>query len=413
MRQPISGLQIPRGQWPLAVAAAVLLSGCGPRRVAEMSGPAQFSGQIHEILASDRSTPEYYEALARLEEMGPAVDAVLVQLARDPDANTTARANALILLADRNSPAALAALRRAILTEEIPRLRSAAVIGLSRLAETSRAAASMIKTAVSDPARSVRLNALQGLDIREVGTLHSVARMDRDREVRAIALQLVVIAESRGAPLDFDRRGALRTSGTDDEPGIVFRSVRIESVAEYATGDLRIELPNNSDIPLTPAAEVVGRVVPAFFSPDRSHVVFEGDRQIHVVDLSARDIISLGPGIAPRPVPFTQDFVFLREHQDGRTETDDGTRIHYWVYRSSFSAEPPELVGEMTATLQPGVRGNYSPVRWMVVGETPEGFVLRGEGISPFPLPAPIWGTGPSQPLHPVFDPLDIFRGWR
>jgi hypothetical protein len=413
MRQPISVLQAPRGQWQLAMAAVVLLSGCGPRRVAEMSGPAQFSGQIREILDSDRSTPEYYEALSRLDAMGPELDAILVQLARDPSANTTARANALIFLADRNSPAALGALRRAILTEEIPRLRSAAVVGLSRLADTSQAAASMLKTAVTDPARSVRLNALQGLDIREVGTLRSVARLDRDREVRAIALQLVAIAESRGAPLDYDRRGALRTAGTDRDPVIVFRPVRIESVAGYATGDLRIELPNNSDIPLSQAAEVVGRVVPAFFSPDRSHVVFEGDREIRVVDLSAREIISLGPGIAPRPVPFTQDFVFLREHEDGRTEIDDGTRIHYWVYRSTFSAEPPELVGEMTATLRPGVRGNYSPARWAVVGETPEGFVLRGEGISPFPLPAPIWGAGPDQPAPSFFDPRDIFRGWR
>lgn len=413
MRQPISGLHVPAGQLLLAVAAVVLLSGCGPRRVAEMSGPAHVTIQIREILATEWSTPQYSDAMTRLDEMGPEVDAVLVQLAADPSAKTAARANALILLADRNSPAALAALRRAILTEEIPRLRTAAVIGLNRLADTSQAAARMIKTAITDPARSVRLNALQGLDIREVETLRAVARTDRDREVRAIARQLVAIAESRGAPLEYDRRGALRTTGTDEDPVIVFRPVRVESVAGYATGDLRIELPKNPDIPLTASAEVVGRVVPAFFSPDRSRVVFEGEREIRVVDLGSRETISLGHGIAPRPIPFTQEFVFLREHDTGRTVGEEGTRIHYWVYRSTFSGEPPELVGEMTATLQPELRGNYSPVRWMVVGETQEGFVLRGSGISPFPLPGPVWDSTP-EPLYPLlFDPLDIFRGWR
>lgn len=412
MRQPISDRHAPGGALLLVAVAAVALVGCGPRHMPEM-GPAHFSVQIREILAAEWSTPEYYDALTRLEEMGTEVDAVLVQLARDPDANTTARANALLLLADRNSPAALAVLGRAILSEEIPRLRSAAVIGLNRLADTSALAASMIKTAVGDPARSVRLNALQALDIREVETLRAVLRTDRDREVRAVARQLVAIAESRGAPLAKDRRGVLRTTGTEADPSIVFRPARIESTAGYSTGDLRIELPSGPDIPLAANAEVVARVVPAFFSPDRARVVFEGGREITVVDLSTRERISLGPGIAPRPIPFTPEFVFLREHEQGRVEDGDATRIHYWVYRSSFSGEPPELVGEMTATVRPEVHGNYSPARWMVVSETPEGFVLRGENISPFPLPSPVWRPDGAPALQPGLNPLDFLRGWR
>lgn len=412
MRQPIRNEWFPSASGLLAAAAAVVLAGCGPRHLPEM-GPAQFSMQIREILAAEWSTPEYYDALTRLEEMGPEVDAVLVQLARDPEANTTARANAMILLADRNSPAALPILGRAILAEEIPRLRSAAVIGLNRLADTSRLASSMIKTAIGDPARSVRLNALQALDIREVETIRRLLETERDREVRAVAIQLVAIAESRGAPLDRDRRGALRTTGTDSDPAIVFRPSDLHPVAGYASGDLRIELPKHPDIPLTSSAEVVSRVVPAFFSPDRARVVYEAGREIRVVDLSSRETISLGPGIAPRPIPFSGDFVFLREHEDGRLLDGDETRIHYWVYRSTFSGEPPELVGEMTATVRPSVRGNYSPVRWMVVGETPEGFVLRGEGISAFPLPSPVWrpDAGP-QPASDL-DPVDFFRGAR
>lgn len=412
MSRRMAGRYARRSAWPVLLAASVALVGCGPRRAAPMPGPGQFSMHIREILAAEWTTPEYFEALTTLEEMGPEVDAVLVCLARDPSANTTARANALVLLADRSSPAAIPTLRRAILAEEIPRLRSAAVFALNRLADTSQVAASMLNVAVGDPARSVRLNALQALDIRQVGTMRRVIERERDREVRAVAMQLVAIAETRGAPLARDRRGALRTTGTEDDPAIVFRPTRTDP-GGFAVGDLRLELPEDPDIPLAPAAETVAGVVPAFFSPDRSRVVYEGDREILIVDLSTREITAIGPGIAPRPIPFTQDFVFLREQEGGRADVADATRIRYWVYRSSFTGEGPELTGEMTATARPDVRGGYSPVRWMVVGETPDGFVLRGEGVTPFALPAPVWRSGRDPGSSGDSGSLDpMYRGW-
>jgi HEAT repeat protein len=70
--------------------------------------------------------------------MGPEVDAVLVALARDPRARPVARANALVLLADRGSPIAFTTLQRALLTEEVEMLRSAAVLALQRLAPRTR-----------------------------------------------------------------------------------------------------------------------------------------------------------------------------------------------------------------------------------------------------------------------------------
>lgn len=412
MSRPFAGRHGRGNTPPLLVAAAVALAGCGTRTAPDGPTPARFSTQIHEILATERTAPEYYEALSRLEAMGPEVDAVLVALARDPAGNTTARSNALVLLADRNSPAALAALRRAILLEEIPRLRSAAVFGLNLLADTSVAAANMLKAAVGDPVRSVRLNALQALDIREVATMRSVIENDRDREVRAVAMQLVAIAESRGAPLRPDRRGALRTTGTEREPAIVFRPATIDSIGDYASGDLRVELPNDQDIALAQTAEVVAGVVPAFFSPDRSRVVYEADREIRTVDLESREIRVVGPGVAPRPVPFTNEFVFLREVEGGREEAQGGTRIEYEVYRSGFAGEPPQHEGDLMAVARPDVRGNYSPVRWMVVGEAPDGFWLRAHGLTPFPLPAPAWGAG-SEPTSPGgSNNQDANRGW-
>ena len=50
-----------------------------------------------------------------------------------------------------------------------------------------------------------------------------------------------------------------------------------------------------------------------------------------------------------------------------------------------------EHIGELQALARSDLHGNYSPARWMVVAETADGFVLRGEGLSTFKLPASIW----------------------
>jgi hypothetical protein len=375
-----------RAIWLALAAVLVALPACA-HRTPPPTEPSPFSHEIRRLLAADRASLEYYDARARLEEMGPEVDAVLVSLARDTRSRPVPRSNALILLAERGSPAAISVLGQVLLGEEIEMLRSAAVIGLQRLATHSDSAASLVRSAVGDPARTVRLNALQALDIREVETIRRLLETETDSEVRTVAVQLVALAESRGAPLALDRRGALRTTGMESDPQIVFRARASGSPAGIAVGDLRVELPNAADVPLAAAAEVVGGVVPAFFSADRSRVVYEVDREIRVIDLGTREIRSLGAGITPRIVPFSQQFVFLREVPDARRELDGGTELHYEVFRATFSNGEPELIGTTSALARMHTYANYSAVRWMVVGETRDGFALRGHGVADFPLP--------------------------
>lgn len=338
------------------------------------------------MLAVAEPSPEYYRARSQLDSMGPEVDAVLVAIARDPENRPVARSNALMMLADRRSPAAIPVLRRILLGGERESLRASAVLALQRLAPDEPEAANLIRTAVADRSRTVRLNALQALDVGDVEMIRSVLESERDTEVRRVGVQLVALAEARGAPLAKDRRGALRTAGTETDPQIVFRPVQTDSVTSIAYGDLRIELPNGPDIPLAPMAEVVAGVVPAFFSPDRRRVVYEADRRIRVMDLQSREAIDLGPGVAPRILPFSHEFTYLRTLS--RNPRDDGTtELSYRVYRASFDGAS-EPIGEVQALARPERYDNYSPVRWMVVAETTEGFVLRGDGISPFQLPS-------------------------
>lgn len=383
------------GRLLLLLLVGVGVMGCVPRRRAEIPEPQQrFAREVRDVLARHRPTPADFEVWNRLQQMGPELDAVLVALARDREQRTGVRVNALLLLADRQSPAALPVLRSLLLADRNAAVRAAAVLALQRLEPGPEEVDRLLRAAVGDPARAVRLNALQALDIGEVETLRALLQKERDAEIRQVAMQLISVAEARGAPLVPDRRGALRTLATDVDPQIVFRPVRADSAAEVAVGDLRVELPSGRDVPLAPEAEVVAGVVPAFFSPDRSQVVVEADREIRVVDLATRRTRSLGAGIAPRVLPFTDQILFAREI--AREAGPQGTELRYQLFRTSFAGGTPEMIGELLAEARPDRHANYSPLRWMTVSETPDGFVLRAEGLTTFPVPAGLWQSPPA-----------------
>lgn len=379
----------------LLLLLVVGVVGCVPRRRPELPAPQRFALEVRDVLARHRPTPASFEVWNHLQQMGPELDPVLVGLARDREQRTGVRVNALLLLADRQSAAALPVLRSLLLADRSAAVRAAAVLALQRLDPRPEEADRLLRIAVGDPARAVRLNALQALDIGDVETLRALLQKERDAEIRQVAMQLISVAEARGAPLVPDRLGALRTLATEVDPQIVFRPVRVDSAAEVALGDLRVELPSGRDVPLAPRAEVVAGVVPAFFSQDRSQVVVEADREIRVMDLASRRVRNLGPGIAPRVLPFTDQILFAREI--AREPAPQGTQLRYQLFRASFDGGAPEMIGELVAEARPGLHANYSPVRWMTVSETPDGFVLRAEGLTTFPIPTGLWESPPGR----------------
>ena len=98
---------------------------------------------------------------------------------------------------------------------------------------------------------------------------------------------------------------------------------------------------------------------------------------------------TVGPGIAPRPGPFTDAFVYLREVPGSRQARGTATDLDYAVMRAPFAGGAESSVGTMHAVIRPERFGGASPARTMVVGEASEGFVLRGEGLSTYLLPGP------------------------
>lgn len=378
----------------LAVAACATGGrGAQPPRMAVP--PLQL--QVADLLDEDEPTPEYYRQRARLEGLGAELDEVLVRLAEDREASAHVRANALRFLAERSAFGVLTLLRRALLISDEDEVRLAAVAGLHRFAPDSVQAREALRSALGDPSARVRLTALQGLDVIDAAAIRDMLEEEEDPQIRLIGRQLLRIFETRGAPLVADARGDLRSGGGDTVPQIVFHPTRKDPFGGTDLGGLWVELPGSALVPLAQEVEVVAGVVPAFFNRGGTAVVYEAGREVLVRNLRTGQTWVVGPGIAPRVVPFTDRFVFLQEARGARRATpNDGTELHYTVMSSTFSPSPPEAIGALTVISRPDRHRGASPARWMVISELRQGFVLRGLGVNPFILP----GAGPPAPRN-------------
>jgi hypothetical protein len=377
----------------LAAAALALLPGCVS--LLRRTPPPQYGFQrlvfdVTRVLDVEEPSPAYYRQRARLEVMGPELDEALTYIITDGAAKDNVRINAATLLADRRGVNAANILRRALVSSNLDELRAASATGLQRFAADSPLVKQALRAALLDPSSRVRLGALQGMDVEDAAFVRALLRREDDGQVRAVARQLLTLFEARGAPLEPDERLDLRTAGSDTSARIVFHPTSSDSLSRLKVGALWVELPGNGGLlPLAPSVEVAGNVVPAFFDPQRRVVVYEADRQIQVRDMASGVTRTVGPGVAPRPVPFTDRFVYLREVRNSRRTVNGVTDLDYVVLRAPFAGGAPEPVGTLHAVVRLDRLGGASPVRTMVVGEAREGFVLRGEGVDTFVLPGP------------------------
>ncbi|HYH83158.1 MAG TPA: HEAT repeat domain-containing protein [Longimicrobium sp.] len=379
-----------RARLAALAAALVLLPGCVG--LFRRTPPPQYGFQrlvyeVTRVLDVEDPSPAYYRQRSRLEVMGPEVDSALVFIIHNPRAKDAVRINAVTLLADRGRPNAPAQLRTVLASHRSDDLREAAATGLQRFAADSPAVKEALRAALRDPSGRVRLGALQGMDVEDVAFVRTQLRREEDSQVRTVARQLVTLFEARGAPLEADERGDLRTVGGDSVPRIVFHTTTQDPVTRVKRGALWVEIPGRSLLPVAPSVEVANDVVPAFFDPQRRVIVYEADGQVQVRELAGGAARTVGPGVSPRPIPFTDRFVYLREVPGSRRPMGGGqTSFSYTVMRAAFAGGAPEAVGLLLVRARVGA---VPPVRTLVIGEAREGFVLRAEGVEPFVLPGP------------------------
>ncbi len=360
---------------------------------AEMA--AESDDPLIRALNTEDLTSERRSRIAEIQPSSARLTAELAIIATDPDAPTFARGNALLLLGDMTAATEMYAFAVGVRAED-PNIRAAAANALGDLvAVGSEGALRLLRVALDDPEPGVQVQALQSIGTRDAEALREFRESTTNPELRQIAATLLDVAAARGAPVIPPDQPVpdMVERETPEGDRLIFEAEQRWPAANAAAGRLSVVRADGDSIPIADEVEVVGGVLPAFFSTDRDRLVYEADREIRVRDLQTGEDRRVAAGIAPRPLPFTEDFVFARELDRIAREEAAGIRIRYEVLRAPFAGGEPENFGATVVTASPSERGYYSPVRWMRVVERGDRFYLEGDSMENLPLPNPFDGA--------------------
>ena len=354
--------------------------------------PSRWSGdpRLYHMLSGYPITDVQRDSLVVYAgQAGTLMNELLAEAAEDGNAPATVRANALYMLAQNKSGAHLGVFRSR-LDDDDARVRAIAVASMREFDERYPMETLQIaRMALEDAAVEVQAQALPIIGQRDVPLLREFIARTTHAELQRIARELVAVAEERGAPLDGDSTSGTLHRVTPHGFTVTFTPNQRWPEWDAAAGTVRVE--GGAITPFTiEGVEAVGSVLPVFFSSDGAHAVFERDRTIVVRTLATGAERVVGPGIAPRIRPFTNEFVYLREAEDGRRDLRERTMIRYHVLRASFT-DPAltEDFGTMGVFTTMSVHGNYSPARWMRVEDRSGNYYLNGTDVEPFALPDP------------------------
>ena len=392
-----------RSSVPTCLLSALLLlaAACASNPAARSepaANPATWQGDttLYQLLNQYPLAAARQDSItAYLDEQGSRANELLAEAAEDANAPSTVRANALLTLSKRGALTHLSVFRFA-LSDRDARVRATAVAALREfLAVREQDALRIARLALNDSSPAVQAQALQLFGDSDVELLRNYLKRAPSEELRAVARDMIYVAEERGAPLTRDSATGVLRRQTSHGYALTFTPRTQWPIAQAAVGDVTIERGGRSVAQLNNIEAVAG-VVPAFFSLDGNQLVYERARQIVVRDMTSGTERVIGSGIAPRPRPFTSDFTYLREAAGGRTPQRHQTRISYEVLSAPFASPAdaqPKLLGTTAVTTSFDQHGNYSPARWLRVSEKHGKFYLGAPGMEQFNLPDPFGGT--------------------
>jgi len=358
--------------------------------------PAQVTWTRDAELAPVLTAPELTKVqMAKVDTLAsvlPDFDDRLEAAVVDTTNPPLVRMNAILLIADRRAGGQIEAFLSALEANDED-VRAAAVVGLRNYFSVS-STVDLLKRALRDPSPLVQARALESLADRDPDILREYIANARNAELKSIAQDLIAAAESRGAPLvPVDTLGTLhRKIGDGDDIVLTYSPVTRWRSHSASLGSLTLTIGKNPPVKLADSVEVVRNVLPAFFSGDARHVVYESNRNIYVRDVTAGTTRRVGPGIAPRVLPFTNTFVYAKEKR--RTDNPQGAGITYDLFRTTFTEGESTPIGEAGAHAQTMVAGGFSPLRWARILEQDGYFVLVGESLDEFRLPDPFASGG-------------------
>jgi hypothetical protein len=384
----------------LLVSVAMLTTACA-------SGGVQGSGagmdrsrwqgdpQLYEILLTYPMTEAQQNAMSAYAaaHLSAAFDN-LVDAAEDVNAPPSVRVNAIMTLAQRRSGAHLPVFRELIDDDDV-RIRASAVAAMREFAQSHPyEAVRLARVALADTEPDVQAQALQIVGDNDLDLLREYVPRAANEDLRAVARDLIRVAEERGAALTHDSATGVLRRETFNGYVVTFTPQRRWTRWNAAYGTVTVTR-GDAVVASIDGVEAVAGVVPVFFSADARFAVFERDRTIVVRALESGAERVLGPGIAPRVRPFTDEFVYLRQTSAGE-DARAQTRLQYEVVNAHFDevAGQPQVLATTVATTSFATHGNYSPVRWMRVEERIGNFYLTAAMMEMVPLPDPFVPAG-------------------
>ncbi len=387
----------------LLLAAALCVSACAARNTPEQTAPPlpaplpdsvvwNEDVELAPLLRRSNFGQREIEGAERVELfLGPMTYLErLAAVADDSAAPNVVRINALKLLTHRVAVPTLLVFNNALDSPD-ERVRMEVVSSMKEfLPAAPTTAIAILAKALRDPNPRIQARALELLSDRDAKVLRDYLAYARNEELRGVARDLLMAAESRGAPLvPIDSAGTLERT-TDKGVVITFRPTTRWPQWEAAVGELFVRSPGQKQaVRVATNVEVVGNVIPAFVPHDSLSVVYEVNREIRVHSLSTHTDRKLADGIAPRLLPFTSDVIFFREVKDRSIPTTQDIPYRYQVIRVPIVGGAEAVVGEVKASARNDVKGNYSPVRWTRIREMNGKFYLVGDRIADFELPSP------------------------
>lgn len=372
-----------------SLSAVVVMAACSTRQAGLQTDPAlTWNGDsvvapILRVPALGRAQLETSDSIASHHD---DFDARLAAVATDTSAPPLIRSNAILLLSDRRIPKFEVYLD--VLEARDDRVRASALVALQPFLKRWTSAIGLVRKALNDSSTLVQTKALEILGDGYEEDLRAYVKRTRDANLRTVALDLIATAEERGAPLVADSTGALqRTSPAG--PRLTYKpSKRWESWG-VSVGELQVALPGKPAQTISDSVEVVRNVVPAFVSAEGRYLVYEANRKVHVRDLATGTDRVVDSGSAPRLVPFSPSFIYVKQVRAPPDRPQQANTLRYDVWQAPLAEGSGKPIGQLDAAARQDVNGFASAVRWMRVREVDGKFHLTGDLQQPFVLPDP------------------------
>jgi len=376
----------------LAATMRQAVADAPPDSAAFEHDPALFTILAMEPGPSQVEALDAYNARAMFE-----IGDTLAAIAEDPAVHPLLRANAALLIGRRHDLGHFLILRPLLDAEDV-RIRLAVVAAAGEyMPVLEDQTLSVLRTALNDAEPAVQVRAMEAISDRDPDALRAYVRRGPPEQLASVAEGLIRVAEQRGAPLVPDATGAMHKTGSAGDR-LAYPPVSRWPGQDLSAGRLELETAAGTHVVLGDSVEVVRNVVPAFFSNDGAQIVFENARMIRVHDIATATTRVVGPGIAPRPLPFTDRFTYAVTTDHAPVKTGGQAQLEYVLYSLPFAAKalavPADSIGTISTISSFGVSGGASPVRWMRIIEDAGIFSLRSDSMDPVPLPDPFREAG-------------------